>query len=136
MTADRPPNDGAASPAGLMTRDLQLRRRGGLLIATFLDNDILDAERVQEIARELLALIESERPRALVLNLRSVRSASAYFLGCLMGLHKRLAASGGELRACCLSNEMRLHFQLTQFERLIPVFDDERASLTGPFREA
>ncbi len=84
---------------------------------------------VVDASGPLSGLVEVGGHRKLLLDFAEVQFLSSAALGVLMGLRKRVAAVGGELRLCRLDPLLLELFRLTNLEKLFRIYDDEREAL-------
>lgn len=89
-------------------------------IGTFHTESILDEQQMRELEAELLAIVERNENKRLMLNFEHVEFMSSAFLGLLVKVHKRVIEAGGTLQLYHLDPKIYKIFDIT---RLTKVFD-------------
>jgi anti-anti-sigma regulatory factor len=79
-----------------------VEQRGLVTEIRLADTRVFDTERYAELRDELLAFIEQERPRRLLVNLSRVEYCSTAVMGALIAVQKRLALhpATGAMKLC------------------------------------
>lgn len=109
---------------------LQVQERGDVTTAGFLDKKILDESNIEEIGRELFALVEKHPQIKLLVNFANVQYLSSAALGKLITLNKRVAEDNGKLVLCCIRPEIYEVFKITKLNRIFDICEDEATALT------
>ncbi len=86
----------------------------------FMDEKILDEERIAKIRESLEPVIEKNQEGQLLLNFVNVRFMTSAMLGLLVRVHKKVSERGGELKLCNVTPGIRKVFEIT---KLTKVFD-------------
>ena len=81
----------------------------------------VDAFSAGILRRELLSVVASGA-RVVIVDLDATTFMDSVTLGVLLGTLRRLQSSGGELRIACANGQIKRTFELTQLERVLPVF--------------
>jgi anti-sigma B factor antagonist len=89
-------------------------------IATFRVETILEERQMRELEADLLAAVEKNEDKRLVLNFENVSFMSSAFLGLLVKVHKRVIEAGGRLQLFNLDPRIYKVFEIT---KLTNVFD-------------
>ncbi len=89
----------------------------------------IDAENCQEVFSELTAIVESQTPALLILNLRRVRHFHSVGMGALIELRRAVQQAGGRLALCSLDPQVREPLAITRIDRLLEIHDSERVAL-------
>jgi anti-anti-sigma factor len=89
-------------------------------IGTFHMEAILDERHMRELEAELLAVVERNEAKRLMLNFEHVEFMSSAFLGLLVKVHKRVIEAGGTLQLYHLDPKIYKVFEIT---KLTNVFD-------------
>lgn len=97
-------------------------------IATFEEATILQEQQIRELEAALLALVQKNEDKKLVLNFERVQFMSSAFLGLLVKVHKRVIEAGGHLQIYNLDPKIHKIFEIT---RLTKVFDIVPADTGG-----
>lgn len=98
-------------------------------VITFNEPRLTETDVINSVGDQLYGLVEDAGYKKVLLNFSNVQFMSSTMLGKVMGLHRKLDPKGGELAVCCLSPALRLPFRITQFDKVIPIFDDEFSAL-------
>ena len=102
---------------------------GGVTVVRFVDRKILDEANIQELGKELFALVEEENRKSLLLNFANVEFLSSAALGKLITLDKKVKAHGGKLKLCNIRPEIYEVFAITKLNKLFDIREDEAAGL-------
>jgi anti-sigma B factor antagonist len=92
--------------------------------------DEIDAANVDELRQVLLSCIDGKRTTLVVDMSRTTFCDSAGARQLLLA-HKRVATGGGELRLVTGAASLRLIFEITGLDRLLPVFASLDAALAA-----
>ncbi len=96
------------------------------MVVRFLPGEVinnLNAERVEELVSVIGGASQ------VVVNLADLRVMSAFLLGTLVRLHRRLAEGNGRLKLCGLQPQIEEVFTVTQVVRVCDIHDDEQNAL-------
>jgi anti-sigma B factor antagonist len=108
---------------------LEISEVGGVTVIRFVDRKILDEANIQELGRELFALVEEDNRKSLLLNFVNVEFLSSAALGKLITLDKKVKAHGGKLKLCNIRPEIYEVFAITKLNKLFDIREDEAAGL-------
>jgi anti-sigma B factor antagonist len=108
---------------------LEVSEVGGVTVIRFVDRKILDEANIQELGKELFALVEEDNRKSLLLNFSNVEFLSSAALGKLITLDKKVKAHGGKLRLCNIRPEIYEVFAITKLNKLFDIKEDEAAGL-------
>lgn len=101
----------------------------GITVAGLADAELLDAQAIGEVEGELRDLAYGLGPAALLLDFGRVRLMSSCMLGVLLGFSRRFHASGGRLKLCGLTPDLREVFRIAHYQGLFEVYSDEMQAL-------
>jgi anti-sigma B factor antagonist len=120
--------EGSESP---MTKfdAITVEEKDGVSVVRFVDDKIMDVERIQKLNEELSQLAESENSRDVLLNLENVRFLSSAAINKLIVLDKRVKSHGGRIRLASLRPEVRDVFSITNLDRVFKIYDDPEEAL-------
>lgn len=90
---------------------------------------ILDTLVIQEMAKELDALVDKKAKKHLVLDFSEVKFLSSSALGVLVTLRKKVEAIKGQLVIACMNKDLRKIFKITNLEKLFKFADNEEDAL-------
>lgn len=98
--------------------------KGGVSIVRFVDDRIMDVERIQQLNEELNKLTEDVDSPEVLLNLDNVRFLSSAAINKLIVWDKRIKSNGGKIRLTGLRPEVRDVFSITNLDRVFKIYDD------------
>jgi anti-anti-sigma factor len=102
-------------------------------IIEFLDEEISQvfcvSDDVQEIGSQIDQLVESLRPRRLLLDFARVEFMASFMQAYLLGLQKRLERAGGRLILCGLTDQVDQSFRITNLHRVFEILSNRNAAL-------
>jgi anti-anti-sigma regulatory factor len=104
---------------------VQCGRRGDVLVALFTKQEIRDPAEVQEVSAELLTAIEHAPAGKLLLDFRNVKFLSSEMVGQLFVLVNRCKAREVQLKACGLSDNIRLILDTVRILNSLEVHKNE-----------
>jgi anti-anti-sigma factor len=90
----------------------------------------IDAANIDELRQALLSCIDGKRT-TLVVDMSLTTFCDSAGARQLLLAHKRVAAGGGELRLVTSAASLRLIFEITGLDRLLPVFATLDAALAA-----
>ena len=109
-------------------RDFRVEQFDDVTIIRF-TTDLIDSSNYQPIADELKELVDQQGTRKLLVNLKNVEFLFSFALGHFAALLKKLKQAGGDLRFCNLRPPVLQIFLVTQFNRMVQVYETEHAAL-------
>lgn len=104
---------------------------GEVGVVNFLTSQVLDEMNVQQLGKELDALVQKEHTIRMVINFSKIKFLSSAVLGKLISLHKKIAGEKGHLAFCSINKDIMQVFKITRLDKLIPIYDDEDAAVKG-----
>ena len=107
-----------ATPAGLM-----IQRQGDIHIIEFMDTNVLDQVRIEQIRQELDQIVDRSGLPKMVVSFENVSHISSAVLGVLMSLDKKIRGKKGELRLAHISPSIRQVFTITKLDKVLKVYD-------------
>jgi anti-anti-sigma factor len=118
------------TPIGGWTR-FRLVRRRGITVVVLMDQSLTKQEDLQELAGDLLALVEAGHLR-LVLDMAAVERLSSWAGGALADVVTRCrSVSGGALKVCGLRPPVASIFGVTGLDRGIEICTDASTAVAG-----
>jgi anti-sigma B factor antagonist len=102
---------------------------GEVAMVQFLDRKIMDHAAIQELGDELLALVEKDQRKNLLLNFTGVEFLSSAALNKLIILNKRIKTLGGKLQLSNLRPEIFDVFAVTRLTQLFSIKKTEQEAL-------
>jgi anti-sigma B factor antagonist len=104
---------------------LDIGEVGEVTIVRFRDRRLTESRGIEEVARELFHLVETEDRKKLVVSLASVDCLSSAALGKLITLDKKATARGGAIKLSGMNADVSLVFSVTRLDRLFDIEKDE-----------
>lgn len=101
----------------------------GVTVATIVESSMLNAREIDELAREVYALIDEQNKRKLVLDFTNIKLLSSQMIGVLLNMRKKSDAAKGELVLCGLRPELMKLFRITNLEKTFKFFKDDAEAL-------
>jgi anti-anti-sigma factor len=102
----------------------------GVAVVNFLETvSMFDGDKVRDVGKELLDLVDAKRYTKLLLNLTNARFVSSAMLAHLVKLHRRVQEVKGKIRLCCLRPVIMDAFRVSNFDKIFEIFPDEAAAL-------
>jgi anti-anti-sigma factor len=102
-------------------------------IIEFLDEEISQvfcvSDDVQEIGSQVDRLVESLRPKKLLLDFARVEFMASFMQAFVVGLKKRLERAGGRLVLCGMTDQVDQSFRITNLHRVFEVYLDRDEAL-------
>jgi anti-sigma B factor antagonist len=111
---------------------LELDTVGRVTVASFRDERIVHDDVIRQIGTEFQGLVAERGRRHIVLNFGRVKALSSTVLAALLYLKKRVEATQGQLRLCCIHPELLEVFHLHRPRKsppLFQIFDEEQLAL-------
>lgn len=118
---------------GIKTHRFAVEVLDEVMIVRLLDQEIDQGfcvpDDVGAIGEELERLVDSSRPKALLVDFSEVEYIASMMQAMLLHVQKKLRKSGGQLRLCGLGKHVALSFRVTGLERMFAIHPDEQAAL-------
>ena len=117
---------------------LQVRLMPQAVVVTLECAELMSTDDIAALEAELMALLEDDQRRHLVIDLRKVRHVSSSALGCLVKFRNLVSQQGGRLRLCCGGHEVKDAkddtyvyevFKITKLDKFFELADDVEAAL-------
>jgi anti-sigma B factor antagonist len=90
---------------------------------------LTEEENIEQLGRELFALVEQYDCRKVVLDLAAVSYATSSVLGKMISLHRKLHRNEGRLVMCSVRDELRRVLQSSRLIDYFHVADDLESAL-------
>lgn len=104
---------------------LSVRKEDGIGVVTFARSHILDQSNVTQLGKELDDLVDVHRLRKIVLSFKGVTFMSSVVMGKLAALLRKVQAVGGEIRLCCIEDDVYEIFDLLRYDQIFTIFKTE-----------
>ena len=100
-------------------------------VATFVASNLFDEKNLQIIGDRLLALIDEEDCRKLILDLSNVKYFSSAALDILVATHNRMQEVNGDLRICNIRHDVYEVFAITKLTELFRFYENQEKAFEG-----
>lgn len=117
----------AGSPDSWLT----VERNADVCVVAFNSTKIVEEAVIEEIGRELCALVESEAGASIVLDFAGVDHLSSGALGMLVTVYNDSRKKDGCLRIANICDQIREVFKITRLDRFFEVFDSTEAAVAS-----
>jgi len=101
----------------------------GVTVASLRKSSILDGAAVENVGKDLYALIDAQARRKVVLDLRTVQFLSSTMLGVLVNAHKKAQAIKGRFIICGLREKLLEVFKITKLDKVLEFADSEEEAI-------
>jgi len=108
---------------------LVVRTVGSVAVVYFTDTKILEEMQIKWLGNELYALVDNQFKVFIIVNFQNVERFSTALLGKLIGLKKKVAASKGDVRLCCIPPNIMEIFSVTGLDAAFTIFNDEQSAI-------
>ena len=103
-----------------------------VLVIQLVDPRLFDAMVVNELQEDLLAIIEKEKPRKVLVSFAGVSHCSTAVINGLLRAKKRLMANGGQIKLCQMHPIIREAYRLLNLDGTVfHIHDTEAEALTA-----
>ncbi|MCR9293986.1 MAG: STAS domain-containing protein [bacterium] len=102
---------------------------GDLATVRFNDKKIVDSASIEEMGAELMSLVDKDKMKHILLNFEGVEFLSSAALNKLILIDKKVKQAGGNLRLCCLREEIKEVFTITRLDRVFDIRKTEKEAL-------
>ena len=110
---------------------VRTEERDGVTVVSVPDDATLDVARVEQIQRELYAIVEVRGAGNIVLDFSDVQFFSSRSIGVLLQLRKKADSVGAHLTLSSVRPELRRVFHVTRLDELFQLFDDTAAAIAA-----
>jgi len=108
---------------------LLVQRIRDVTVVNFRDSSMLDAQLIEQMAKQLYRLVDDEDRRKLILDFSPVKFLSSTALGVFINLQKKAAQVKGEVAICSMRDELKKVFKITNLDKLFRFHPDEVTAL-------
>ena len=110
---------------------VEIAVENGIIIATMLDEKILDEVSIKRISDTLNETTSSKDKPQLVLDFSNVSHMSSSALGMLITLNKRIREKGGRLQLCNIQPAIFEIFVITRLNEIFPICSSREEAITA-----
>jgi anti-anti-sigma factor len=87
---------------------------------------ILDGVSAKDLRTQILELLETKKPKSILVDLQDVTFMDSAGLGALVSILKTVRFSGAEFCLCSLSEQVKIIFDLTKMEKVFKIFESRQ----------
>ncbi|MEJ5260473.1 MAG: STAS domain-containing protein [Anaerohalosphaeraceae bacterium] len=102
-----------------------------VIVATLVDEKILEESQIQALESSFLPLIEENQPIKLVVDFSQVRFLTSSVLGLLIRLSKKIYEAEGILRLCGIQPKIYEIFKITRLDKVFDIYPTRQEALEG-----
>ena len=110
-------------------RRIQTGKTGDVHLVVFKDKKILDDTTLDEIKKEIAALLGKATGPDVLLDFGNVEFMSSAMLGLLGQLHRKISSGHGRLKMCGIRPEILTVFKITNLDKLFSIHKDAPTAL-------
>lgn len=103
----------------------------GVTVVTIPDSAILEPTMINQIAKDLYALVDEKQIPKLVVDFSKVQFLASHALGVLLTLRKKSKEINGTLVLCGLRPELLKVFKITSLDQIFTIHPDDAAALAS-----
>jgi anti-anti-sigma factor len=132
-TVPAPGADGAPGGKSAAFKTLRARVVGDVLLVTVVPGELEEEEQVGPVRHELIALLDEDVPRRLVLRMERVTALSDQAVAMLMAHYQRLDRLGGGLRFCGVREDVLPALEGQRAAMLVQVYPSAESAIKDPW---
>lgn len=92
-------------------------------------NSMFEGEKVEAVARELFAFLESGKANKILLDLGNIYFMSSAMLAQLVRMQRQIQAKKGRLRLCSPRPAIQDAFKVSRFDKFFEIYPDAASAL-------
>jgi anti-sigma B factor antagonist len=108
--------------------ELPVETIGDVLIVT-VQNDVLDANEIDDFKRDIAPIIEGQHK--VLLDLSYLRFVDSAGIGAILTCLRRISEVNGELKMCSPTKGVRSAFEITRLHRIIDILNTREQALAA-----
>lgn len=115
------------------TKDSRLvvHEDGEVVRIEFLDRNILEEARIQQIGDEISALIDQSPNPKLLINFENVEHLSSAALGTLITINNKIRQKDGQLRLSNIDPQIQEVFVITKLNKLFQIHENNEKAMAS-----
>ncbi|HEY4232802.1 MAG TPA: STAS domain-containing protein [Lacipirellulaceae bacterium] len=102
--------------------------KDGIMTVLFMDARILDENKLEELGKDLIDLLNKTTEERVILDFRNVQFMSSSMLGKLVLVQKKCKEFKAQLKMCGISPDIREVFKITKLDKLFDIEADEASA--------
>lgn len=103
---------------------LAVSQQDEVTVVDFRDATILDAYHIDQISKELYALVEEQKATKIVVDLATIKMLSSQTLGVFLNMRKKLSDIEGKMVFAGVDPRLYRVFKVTNLQALFDFFED------------
>jgi len=113
-------------------RYFQIRQQNEVTIAQLVDPNQFGRLLFNEVGDELIAYLDQNQTRSLLINFQDVKYCSSEVIGSLVRTHSHIASNDGEMKLCCMKDDIHEIFRITHLEKnVFEIFESEEEAVAS-----
>jgi anti-anti-sigma factor len=108
---------------------LDVQEHGPVTVVTFKVPELMDDELIDTLGQALAEHMEKQKHGRLVLNFSAVTFMASDMLGVLLGLLRKVNATGGRLALCAFNPRFREMMTTLNLNRVFDIYDAEHEAV-------
>ena len=115
------------------SKTFQLKQLGPVTLVQPVEAEIVSRNLINDLSDDLLELVNTQKPKHLVLSLKRVTRYSSEAIGGLIRVVRRVKAYGGQMKLC-MNEDFRDLFRVTHLDgTLFDIYDTESEAVAAFF---
>ena len=110
---------------------LIVSQENGVTVVDFSDATILDAYHIDEISKELYAVVDDQNARKIVLDLATIKMLSSQTLGVFLTMRKKLSETDRQMVFAGVDPRLYRVFKVTNLQSLFEFFADRATAVSS-----
>ena len=102
--------------------------KDGILTVQFIDARILDEPKLEQVATDVIELLNKTSEERVILDFRNVQFMTSSMLGKLVQINKKCKEFKIKLKLAAISSDIRQVFKITKLDKLFEIESDEAAA--------
>ncbi len=110
---------------------LGISEQDGITVIEFLDPLVLDAFHVQRVSKQLMDMVELQKPLRIVMDLSAIKMLSSRTLGVFLDMRQKLQPLGGKMVICGIDPQLYRVFKVTSLDKIFDFFSTRQDALNS-----
>ena len=107
---------------------MTIEHANGVTVAAFA-SDFLDASNAAEFKRQMSPVLASAGSSTVVLDVSTLTFVDSTGLGSLLACLRQMQKSGGDIKLCGMSKQVRTLFELVRMHRIFDIYNSKDEAL-------
>lgn len=110
---------------------LRVTDQSGVTRVSFVDRNILDEANIQQIAEEILRIVDEQAAPRMLISFENVDHLSSAALGALITINNKIKAKQGQLRLADIDEQIYQVFVITKLNNLFNIHETSDQALAS-----